>query len=129
VGGRGRWHLYGGRYDISVAHIIMVLHKTLHQWRTKGMCATDMPATFSGGWAHIYPWRMDQWCVTDLCHMRGAPPIHAPWMWGPHTPGYGAHWGPHMCGAPLVWCATNKVVFVAHFTWCATATYLWSTKT
>jgi hypothetical protein len=60
MGGRGRWHLYGGRYDISVAHIIMVLHKTLHQWRTIGLCATDMLATFSRGWAHIYPWRMDQ---------------------------------------------------------------------
>jgi hypothetical protein len=34
-----------------------------------------------------------------------------------------------MRGAPLVWCATHKVVSVAHITWCATATYPWSTKT
>jgi hypothetical protein len=60
VGGRGRWHLYGGRYDISVVHITMVLHKYIYQWRTKGTCATDMSATFSRGWAHLYPWRMDQ---------------------------------------------------------------------
>jgi hypothetical protein len=128
VGGRGRWHLYGGRYDISMAHIVMVLHKTLHPWRTKRPCATDMTATFSRGWAHIYLWCMHLWCTTDLCHMRGALPIRAPRMWGPDTPGYGAHWGPHMRGALPVWCATHKVVSVAHITWCAAPTYPWSTK-
>jgi hypothetical protein len=130
VAGRGRWHLYGGRYhDISVAHISMVCHKYLHQWRTQGPCATDMPATFSRGWAHLYPWRMDLWCPTDLCHMCGARPFHVPRMWGPDTPGYGARWGPHMRGAPLVWCATHKVVSVAHIVWCAMPTYPWSTET
>jgi hypothetical protein len=129
VGGRGRWHLYGGRYDISVAHINMVLHKYIYLWRTKGTCATDMSATFFRGWAHLYPWRMDQWCATDLFHMRGASQIHAPRMWGPDTPGPGARWGPHMRGAPLVRCATNKVISVAHLFWCAMATYLWSTIT
>jgi hypothetical protein len=61
--------------------------------------------------------------------MRGVLPFHAPRTWGPDTPGDGAHWGPHMCGAPLVRCATHKEGSVVHITGCATATYLWSTET
>jgi hypothetical protein len=71
---------------------------------------------------------MEVWCATNICHMRGALPFHAPWLWGPDTPGDGACWGPHMRGAPLVRCATNKEGSVAHIARCTTATYPWSTK-
>jgi hypothetical protein len=127
----------GGRGDGT----FMVVGTT-YPWRTSIWCSTNiyisgaprghapricLPPFPEDG--PTYLWCMDQWCATDLFHMHGAPQIHAPRMWVPNTPGPGARWGPHMRGAPLVRCATNKVISVAHLFWCATATYLWSTET
>jgi hypothetical protein len=61
--------------------------------------------------------------------MHGTRQYDAPRIWGPATPGVGARWGPHMSGAPHVWCATYKAEFVAHILGCAAYTYLWSIKT
>jgi hypothetical protein len=72
---------------------------------------------------------MEVWCDTDTCHMCGARRYHAPRMCGPDTPGDSARWGPHMSGAPHVWCATHKAKPVAHILGCAADTYPWSTKT
>jgi hypothetical protein len=114
VGGRGRWHLYGGRYDISVAHHKMVLHRYIYPWRTSKWCSTDMSATFSRGWAHTYPWRMYMWCATGIHTMRGALQMYAPRIWGPDTPGPGARWGPLIHGASPSRCATGKMISVEH---------------
>jgi hypothetical protein len=126
-----------GRGDIT-----FMVGSTTYPSRTSYWCATDIyvggaPQPVRHGYTcHLFqrmgplnPWRMEVWCATDICHMRGALPFYAPRMWGPDTPGDSARWGPHMCGAPLVWCATHKAGPVAHIFGCTTATYPWSTET
>jgi hypothetical protein len=73
--------IYGGRYhDISVAHINMVLHKYLQQWRTQGVrhgyaChlfqrrdphLSVAHAFVMRHWSLPYAWRTPNSCATDM---------------------------------------------------------------
>jgi hypothetical protein len=122
--------IYGGRYhDISVAHINMVLHKYLHQWRTQGgaprIClppfSKEGPTYIRGAWICSAP-LISALCVTHSHFVRHG--------CGGLTPPGMVLVGAHICVAhPLFGAPCIRWYLWRTSIWCATATYLWSTET